>query len=726
MKRPLSWKRRLLIALTLMAALSASALAVATRLALRPLPVDLEEEITATGKSIYLDRRGLRLNVTYENDWNLHDQAGIHEVPEFLQQAFLLSEDKRFFTHNGVDWLARLNAARQNLLAGGVVRGASTITEQVVRMLHPRPRTLWSRWLEGFDAGILEKRFSKLELLEFYLNQVPYRAQRRGVIQAAQHYFGRDLSTLNHKEMLALAVLVRSPRWLDPERRPASLERAITSLAERLSLEPDETRAILQQKLSLPGPTIDFDLSHFLLYAGNHLGDQPAADGVVHTTIDGELQVKTQKILDNRLRRLHSRRVDNGAVLVVDHERNAILAWVVGYAGRRDRPFNRIDAVTAPRQPGSALKPLLYASAIRKGWTAATMLDDSPLEESVGPGLHSYQNYSRQHYGLVSLREALGNSLNIPAVRAIQYVGTGEFLGFLHELGIISLTGHPNVYGDGLALGNGELSLFELVQAYTVLARMGDFKPLSFVDGETRSSGRQVLSEDIASLVADIISDPAAREKEFGWDSVLNLPGQTAVKTGTSSDYRDAWAVGFNDRYTVGVWMGNLDYQAMDGITGAGGPAFVLRSVFNELNRHRQARPLYFSPSLVRQRVCIDSGLPARDECEARDEWFLPGTGPEGTGTPEETVRIRKPGKGLLLAMDPRIPDHAEYFEFAVSDIANLGSVKWYVNGQLAATTKTPTYAWKLSRGEFTARAEVSFTNERPPVVTEEVGFRVK
>lgn len=700
----------------------------ASRRAVAPLPADLPVHIKLARKNTYLDRNGIRLNVTYDNRWNTHDYLKLHEIPEFLQRAFIVSEDRRFYRHRGVDWLARLSGMRQNLLAFEVQRGASTITEQVVRMIHPRPRTFWSRWIEGLEARELEGRHDKVEIFEFYLNQVPYLARRRGVAQAADYYFDRDLTTLNEKEQLALAVLVRAPKWLDPGRKSSRLESAIANLAGRLELGEAITKKFLAQELALHGSTLEHDLSHFIAYADSRLDQNPLDGGSIHTTIDLELQVKAQKILDNRLERLAKLKVMNGAMLVVDHDTNEIIAWVVGNAGREGKEFNRINAVRTPRQPGSTLKPFLYAKALQKGWTAATMIDDAPLEEGVGPGLHAYDNYSRGYYGLVSVRAALGNSLNIPAVKAIQFVGPGDFLNFLHELGIESLSGHPNVYGDGLALGNGELTLLELVQAYTVLARMGDFKPLTFIAGEhPRSGGYRVLSEDIASLIADILSDPAARELEFGWDSILNFPRQTAVKTGTSSDYRDAWAVGVNDRYTVGVWLGNLDYTSMDRVTGSLGPSLVLRSLFSELDRNREVRPLYLSENLVSRQVCSATGLAANGDCETRDEWFLPGTYPAlaRVGAPAETIRLRKPSKNLMLAMDPRIPDQAEYFEFALNETGTVKKVEWYINDLLVGVTDRPTFNWKVSRGKFSTRAVVTLKDAARPVTTEAVGYQV-
>ena len=241
--------------------------------------------------------------------------------------------------------------------------------------------------------------------------------------------------------------------------------------------------------------------------------------------------------------------------------------------------------------------------------------------------------------------------MNIPAVKALQYVGGEDLLAFLNSIGMTSLSEHPNHYGDGIALGNGEVSLLEMVQAYTVLARAGLYKPLSWQavrDGPGDSL--RVMSAEAASIISDILSDPAAREKEFGGGSILNLPYQTAVKTGTSSGYHDAWAFGYNDAFTVGVWLGNLDYAEMNEVNGSTGPAIVLRAVFQELNRNREPGSLFLSPNLVKKRICgnDESGLPTHNNC--RDEWFVPGTGPDTSAFEEPTapVRFRKPSPGCF------------------------------------------------------------------------------
>lgn len=707
-------------------------LLLATSLSLQPVPDSLAAINRQAVKNRFLDRYGRILNVTYENHWNIHDVTPLHDIPLFMQQAIVASEDKRFFQHKGIDWLARFAALKQDVMAADSVRGASTISEQVIKMLHPRPRTVWTRWLEGFEAQRLERHESKQAILEFYLNQVPYAARRRGIKQAAAYYFDRGLATLSKKEMLALAIMVRSPKWFNPYHYPEHLNKAINDLAMRMYqqglLDKQELTSIHRYKLVTKRPALEVNAEHFIDYLTNR--DDLAfhdAGGIIRTTLDSDLQSKAQRVLDAKLAALSHAHVQNGAVLIVDHHSNEILAWVVGNAGKDNKAFNRLNPVLVRRQPGSALKPFLYARAFEKGWTAATMLSDTPLEEGVGSGMHSYHNYSRDNYGLISVRESLGNSLNIPAVRTIQFVGINDFLQFLHKLGIQSLQAHPNVYGDGIALGDGEVTLFELTQAYATLARMGNFKPLSGFEGESLTlPAHQLINPDITSLLANILSDPHAREREFGTNSILDLPQQTAVKTGTSSDYRDAWAMGFNDRFTIGVWFGNLDYTPMHEITGSSGPAIVLRTLFNELNRGRTERALYFSPHLEKKRVCIDTGLPASDECQSKDEWFVQGTGPNAVVADKQPLHLRKPTNGLLLAMDPRIPDQYEKFEFEISDRQNIKKVDWFVNGVQVASSKGPTYQWQLHRGTYTAYAIVYTNNGNQSVTTNQVSYVVK
>jgi penicillin-binding protein 1C len=749
MKRVRAWLFLAALALLVFVAVPAAWLVLRTLGDVRPVPTALVFSATP-GEGVLVDgaanadwrglqvvdRRGEPLNVTFTNGWNLHEQVALHEIPPFLRAAFVAAEDKRFFEHHGPDWSARLSALWTNVKTGRAVRGASTISEQVVGMLQSRPRSVWSRWLEGWEARELERRFTKNEILEFYLNQVPYASNRRGVQQAASYYFARDLSTLSKKEMLALAVLVRAPTRFDLKRDSAAsagaIERLAAALTERGELTVPERDALLAEPLALDAPHLAVAAPHFVQHARAEwlaTAATAAPRTTLATTLDSQLQARVQRMLDERMKFLASKHVAHGAVLVVDHTTGETLAWVVAGGGAEAGPVSFIDAVTTPRQPGSALKPFLYALALDNGWTAAQVIEDAPLSESTSGGLHSYQNYSRRFYGPVALRDALGNSLNIPALKTLQHVGAEPYLRTLARLGFEGLTNHPDFYGDGIALGSGAVTLLELVQAYATLANGGVYRAVTtrFEESGVRPA-RRVYSPEAASLVANILADADARALEFGRDSVLAFPVQTAVKTGTSSDFRDAWAVGFNYRYTVGAWMGNLDQTPTDGVTGSTGPSLLLRSVFAELTRGANTRPLYLSPKLVRAEACVPMPLRDTGGCLRRDEWFLPGTerfasaasGDEGAGA----VRLRRPTPGLQLAFDPRLPANAQAFDFELAGVGPDERVVWTIDGREQEHVGA-TYRWGVTRGPHRVAAKV-LRGDAPAAHVAETAFAVQ
>lgn len=661
-----------------------------------------------------LDRQGEPLGITYQNQFNLAEVRSLHEVPDTLRHAIVTAEDRRFFSHNGVDWRARANALWQGLRAGHSVRGASTITEQVVRILHPRPRNLWSRWVEGFEATLLEQKSSKGEILEFYLNQVPYAANRRGVAQAARYYFNRDLQTLTKKEMLALAIFPRAPSALDPRKKPEAIDRRVTYLAqamrERGELSVDEESRLQTQPLAVETSSPLLNAGHFISYIRETVPYRMSQTGALKTSLDGALQQKVQTLLDERIKGLQRKNVHNGTALVVDHQSGEILAWVVAGAAAKNQPRgSAIDAVRTPRQPGSSMKPFLYALALESGWSPATVLDDAPMTEAIGTGLHDFHNYSHTFYGKISLREALGNSLNIPALETVGFVTPQRYLDKLHDLGFASLNKPANFYNDGLALGNGEVTLLEMVQGYSVLANRGLFRPLTPLSQTSFDrENRRVFSGEATSLIGNILSDPFARRREFGSGSVLNLPTQTAVKTGTSTDYRDAWVLGYDARYTVGVWVGNLDQLPMDGVTGSTGPALVLRSIFSELELRQRPRPLWLSPRLQRRETCGAHVDAATGNCFPYTEYFMPDSiAPAPRPQPTlKAVDVVRPTEGLQLAYDPRIPRDAQAFEFVASGLSRENRVGWVLNGKSISVTATGRYLWPVERGTFTLLAQ--------------------
>jgi penicillin-binding protein 1C len=729
--------RRVAWAVLVIFLLAAAALALATQRSLREFPDDPLGAGDFAVKPQVLARDGTPLSYTLENHWNT-DAVPLSAVPTLMQRAFIAAEDQRFYEHHGVDWPARFAAVWQNLRALSGVRGAGTITEQVVRMIHPRPRTVWSHWIEGFEAARLERRVSKAQILAFYLNQVPYADRRRGVVQAARLYFDRGLDTLSPAEQLSLAVLVRSPSGMDLRHNRPRAQRAIDQLADRLVqrgfLTAGQREQVRANRLLLKPPGEVLDAGYFV----SHVLDQSISSGQpaparIRTTLDPHFQLLTQQILDSALSAIAKRKVHDAAVLVIDTERNEIQAWVVGRVhsstGSAEPASNGYDTIMTPRQPGSTMKPLLYALALERGWTAATLIDDSEMSESMGGGQHTFHNYSHVHYGPLRLREALGNSLNIPAVKTLKFVGQDRFLDRLHVLGVTSLTQHPDFYGDGLALGNGEVSLYEMAQAYTALARQGDYLPITYLAEdylaneavgrpvEGGPAGARVFSREVATLIGNILADPDARMREFG--AGLQFPVETAIKTGTSTDYRDAWAIAFDYRHTVAVWMGNLDGTAMDGVTGAVGPAMVLRSVFSELNRNQETRDLPLSRRLLSAKICRRDGRLADDVCESTDEWFLPGTLPpqseraqseravqseraarsEPAPAAATVYRLLQPTAGLHVARDPRIPKEFEALPMQVAPVPAMRRVAWYVDGREVSNTSVDRYAWPLEPG---------------------------
>lgn len=681
------------------------------------------------------DRHGQPLLIDFQSRWNHHDHQPLYRFPEFLLDSLVFSEDKNFFQHDGVDWRAKIGALWQNIKSRRVVRGASTITEQVVHLLNPRPRNIWSKWLELIEATLLTRKLSKNHILEFYVNQVPFASNRHGMVQAARHYFDRDLSTLTQKEILALIILIKAPSSYDMKKSVKRVEEKLQPFIQKLAaaelLTSEQKNIVQQQQLILISPKPPVNAYHFVHYLQKHHQTDLhiQRNQTIRTTLNASLQDYVQHLLDQRLQFLKPRQVHNGSVVVMDHTTGEVLAWVVGGASLKkgETPASMIDAVTALRQPGSALKPFVYALALAKGWNSTTLIDDAPLAGQVGSGMHKFKNYSNIYYGPVTLREALANSLNVPAVKTIQYVGVDCFLSLLKQLGFARLQRSADIYEEGLALGNGEVTLLELTRAYAVLANRGKSQHLKFfLNHGKQQDTREIFPQAIASVIGDILSDTWARRLEFGSASVMNLPIQTAVKTGTTSDYRDAWIVGYNHKYVVGIWMGNLDNTPMDGVTGSIGPALVMRGVFSFLNRHEESAGLNVSPDLIYQDVCIKRD--AAGECIWHTELLLPCSLAKNNQSDVarwRDTKLLKPTAGLKMAIDPRVPIEKQKFEMKLSFLEAGNQVEWIVDGKSAGMTDSSSYLWSLAKGKHSVKACVHRGREKI-YETSEVAFLVK
>ncbi len=468
-------------------------------------------------------------------------------------------------------------------LAGGPARGASTITMQLAALLDPslavrsHGRTVRQKLRQMRTALALERRWSKDEILEAYLNRVGFRGELRGVGAAATFVFGKAPHGLDAAESAVLAALLQKPN-ADPASVAAprpQCSRAATGAARRRTRSRRPRRVSMDRRRAWSVPSL-----------APHLGRRLLADrdAPLVSTLDGGAQRVARDALTRALTALHDRNVADGAVLVVDNASGDVLAYVGGSGTLSRARF--VDTVRARRQPGSTLKPLLYGLAFeRRLLTPASLVEDTPLALAVAGGLYRPRDYDQQFRGLVSARTALASSLNVPAVRTLGLVGGDAFVALLHDLGFAAATEDGDYYGPALALGGVDVTLVELVGAYRMLANGGVWSPLRVTPDADAGTARRVFSAATAYQLTDVLADRESRSTTFGLESALATRFFTAVKTGTSKEMRDNWCLGFSERYTVGVWVGNASGEPMHDVSGVSGAAPVWLEVMNWLHR---------------------------------------------------------------------------------------------------------------------------------------------
>ncbi|NTU42837.1 MAG: hypothetical protein HGA78_07245 [Nitrospirales bacterium] len=412
----------------------------------------------------------------------------------------------------------------------------------------------------------------------------------------------------------------------------------------------------------------------------------------LRSTLDAQLQRFALESLDHHLSEIRERNVRDGAVLVADNRTGDVLAYV-GNGGALSSAVH-VDGIRALRQAGSTLKPFLYGLAIEKGYlTAASILDDSPISIPTPSGLYVPQNYDKVFRGAVSLRTALSASLNVPTVKTLLLVGQEPFVNRLRGLGFQSLTEGPEFYGFSLALGSADVSLWEMVNAYRTMANKGAWSPLRLTFGE-REKGRKVMSGEAAYIISTILSDREARSATFGLESPLSTRFWSAVKTGTSKDMRDNWCIGYTDRYTVGVWVGNFNGEPMRDVSGVTGAAPIWLEVMGFLHRDLPSHPPSPPKGVVKQEVVFSNGMEPK-----REDWFLKGTEPQ-MAIKKESVharpRIIYPVAGTIIALDPEIPEDLQAVLF--QSRPSSPDLLWVLDGERLAAS-ADSFLWKPSQG---------------------------
>ena len=666
--------------------------------------------------TLILDRRGellhrLRTDTTVRRgQW-----VALADISPALRTALVLSEDKRFYAHSGVDWQAVSSAAWANVW-NSKTRGASTITMQLAGLLDDDlkrsagGRSVVQKIGQTISAQMLERNWRKDQILEAYLNLVPFRGELVGIDALSQTLFGKTAHGLDAREAAVATALVRAPnaKLAQVVQRACSVLQSLappgtprgTGLADCDALDLFTT-AVLQRRDYAASEGIAPHVARRLV--------QPTTR-TVQTSLRAPLQRFAVQTLQQHLRELAGRHVEDGALVVLDNATGEVLAWV-GSSGDLSNAAE-VDGVMALRQPGSTLKPFLYGQAIaERRITAASLLDDSGTQIQTAGGLYIPQNYDRLFKGWVSARTALGASLNVPAVRTLVMVSPDAFQKQLAKLGI-PFKESGDYYGYSLALGSAEVSLLNLTNAYRALANGGRASPTTLNVRAARTSARpapgaiQALDPRAAFIVGDILSDPYARARTFGTDSVLATRFWSAVKTGTSKDMRDNWAMGYSQRYTVGVWVGNASGAPMWDVSGTSGAAPIWAAVMNYLHATQPSRAPKAPSGVVQAAVQFaDPGAKAVGAIPleaARQEWFLAGTqqptfaiysiastpyysGARGLKglkpSDKQPARITAPTTGTIIALDPDIPPKHQRVNFAASG----SNLRWLMDGKVFA-----------------------------------------
>jgi penicillin-binding protein 1C len=567
-----------------------------------------------------------------------------------LLKAIVAAEDRRFYLHGGVDWRAMAAAAWGTL--GGHKRGASTITMQLAALLdqrlamHGGGRSIRQKLGQISTARSLERRWSKDEILEAYLNRVRFRGELEGVPATALSLFGKQASGLDEAESALLAAILPSPNAGSARiaRRACAVAKSAAFPVNCSDLERRAEMALSHANRPPPSIALAPHLARQLL---KKRGES------VRTTLSAPVQRRAIQALEQQLQGLKVRNVRDGAALVVDNRSGEVLAYV-GSAGATSRA-GQVDGVRARRQAGSTLKPFLYAVALEKRYlTAASILEDSPLNLETRTGLYVPQNYDRNFKGRVSVRTALAASLNIPAIRTLMMVGLESFHERLWNLGYKGLTEDGEYYGYSLALGSAEVSLWEQVNAFRSLANGGRISPLRWLAGAAPGESRLLIDPRAAYIVGNILSDRSSRALSFGLDNPLTTRYWTAVKTGTSKNMRDNWCIGYSERYTVGVWMGNFEGDAMHDVSGVTGAAPAWLEIMNSLHADLPSQPPSPPEGVIGRHIHYADGLEPE-----RQEWFIAGTETAEVAIPDPATRpprIESPADGMIVALDPDIP----------------------------------------------------------------------
>jgi penicillin-binding protein 1C len=647
-----------------------------------PLPTKLSSASTPQSTLIY-DRNGKLL-------YNIYDKKNqsfipLSSIPKYMQEATIAIEDKGFYQHGAVDFRG-ITRAFLSIVLHRQVQGGSTLTQQLVKnSLLTQEQTILRKIKEVILAFATEIVYSKSQVLEMYLNQTPYGGTSYGVEAASEAYFGKHAKDLDLAESALLAGLPQAPTQFSPfgahpeEGKDRQIE-VLQAMQSEGYITKTQEQAAEKEGLKYAKFANDIQAPHFVLYVKDLLiakyGQNLVEEGglKVTTSLDLDIQNFAQTAVADEVDKLPTYyHVTNGASLVTDPANGEILAMV----GSKDYFDNAIagnvNITTSLRQPGSSIKPINYAVGLLNGYNAATTFIDQPIcFPNQGGRNYCPLNYDGKWHGLVQMRYALGNSLNIPAVKMLELNGVNAMAATASAMGITTFT-EPQRYGLSLTLGGAEVKMVDMATAFGVFANSGyriDLHPILKVTDKTGRTleeykpplspifGKKVLPDGVAFIISDILADNGARLLEFGDNSELKIPGQTvSAKTGTTNDYRDNWTIGYTPSFLVAAWVGNDDNSQMSGlVSGITGAAPIWNDIMSHLLKGRVPEPISRPPGIIQKAVCSDTGLSTTTGtagCPTRFEYILKGTenvkGQITTGdTPVDKTTQDLPAKGQV------------------------------------------------------------------------------
>lgn len=584
------------------------------------LPMDAMSYLTVPRSGEIHDRRGVLLHPFLNSAEQWCFERNLSQISPYLIHATLAIEDHRFYDHWGIDPIAIVRAAWQNLRSGRVVSGASTITMQVVKPRLTSERGFWKKVLQAVQAVRLERHVDKATILQTYLNTAPYGLNLVGCEAAARRYFGKTARELTLPESALLAGLPKAPSsympLAHPERAKLRRDYVLQRMREEGYIDEEEYRAAIATPLDVRR----HEFPGYARHVAARLKPFVAGGKTMQTTLDADVQALAERMLQETIRG-YAGKIGNAAAIVVDAESAEILAWV-GSADFFQTPGGgQVDVVRAPRSPGSTLKPFLYAAAMERNVLySSEMLLDNTLDY----GLYAPENADGKYRGLVSASEALRRSLNVPAVLVLERLGVDTVYTFLRDMGFRSLKRSADFYGLGFALGDCEVTLEELATAYTMVANLGEWRPLRLIATVRAPTPQRKLSRGVCLQLYQMLEQTLPEELDSSAVPAGGSTSRVCWKTGTSTGQRDAWTVIFNRHYVVGVWMGNNDGKPSTWLVGARAALPLAGRLFRALPAKTDAAWPEVGDDLVSVEVCATSGLPASAWCEHKRQVSLP------------------------------------------------------------------------------------------------------